>query len=79
MASPDRRGSDCGQAGDAALDLRIIEFLNNAPYTYGSRVARGVKARKNLVLERLKALQMHGLVDSVIDSRGVKWFSGCAS
>ena len=65
--------------GDAVLDLRIIEFLNNAPYAYGNRVARGVKARKSLVLERLKALQMHGLVDSVIDSRGVKWFSGRAS
>jgi hypothetical protein len=67
------------QADDAALDLRILEFLKNSPYTYGNRVASGVKARKDLVLERLKALEKRGLVDSVAESRGVKWFAQRAS
>ena len=60
---------------DEALDLRILEYLRDAPYTYGNRVAAGVKARKDLVLERLKALSGRGLVDSVHDARGVKWFA----
>jgi hypothetical protein len=67
------------QPDEAALDLRILEFLKNAPYTYGNKVAAGVKARKDLVLERLKALADGGLVDSVEQSRGVKWFTQKAS
>jgi hypothetical protein len=64
---------------DAALDLRIVEFLRNTPYSYGNKVAAGVQARKELVLERLKALSGRGLVDSVEQSRGIKWFTSRAS
>lgn len=67
------------QPDNAALDLRILEFLKNSPYTYGNKVAVGVKARKDLVLARLKALAGMGLVDCVAESRGVKWFTQRAS
>jgi AAA domain/Primase C terminal 1 (PriCT-1) len=63
------------QPDDAALDHRIIAFLKNAPYTYGNKVAAGVKARKDLVLERLRVLATRGLVDSMDESRGTKWFT----
>lgn len=67
------------QPDDAALDLRILEFLKNSPYTFGNKVAIGVRARKDLVLDRLKAMASRGLVDSVQEARGVKWFTRMAS
>lgn len=67
------------QPDDAALDLRILEFLKNSPYAFGNKVAVGVKARKDTVLARLKALSSSGLVDSVEEARGIKWFTQRAS
>jgi hypothetical protein len=67
------------KADDAALDLRIVEFLKNAPYSYGSAVAKGVRANKEVVLQRLKALFSRGLVDSVEEGKGIKWFTRRAS
>lgn len=67
------------KAEDAALDIRIIEFLKNSPYAFGSAVAKGVRANKELVLQRLKALLSHGLVDSVEEGKGIKWFTRRAS
>lgn len=64
---------------DAALDLRIIEFLKSSPYAYGNAVAKGVRGNKELVLLRLKALFSGGLVDSVEEGKGIKWFSRRAS
>ena len=67
------------KADDAALDFRILEYLKNSPYTYGSRVAAGVRGRKDEVLDRLRLLAGRGLVDSVVESRGIKWFAKRAS
>jgi hypothetical protein len=67
------------KADDAALDLRIIEFLKNSPYAYGNAVTKGVRANKELVLQRLKTLAGRGLVDSVAEGKGIKWFCRRAS
>jgi hypothetical protein len=64
---------------DAAVDLRILAYLRNSPYSYGSSVAKGARANKELVLQRLKALADRGLVDAVDDRRGTKWFCQRAS
>ena len=60
---------------DAAVDLRILDYLKNSPYAYGSAVAKGARANKELVLHRLKSLSASGLVDSVEDGKGIKWFT----
>ena len=57
----------------AALDTRIVEYLRHSPYSYGSKVAKGVQAAKATVLARLKALDAAGVVDAVDDDRGTKW------
>ena len=64
---------------DAAVDLHILEYLLNSPYSYGSAVAKGARANKELVLQRLKALAGQGLVDSVAEGKGIKWFCRRAS
>ena len=64
---------------DAAVDLRILEYLKNSPYSYGSVVAKGARANKELVLQRLKALAGQGLVDCVEEGKGIKWFTRKAS
>lgn len=64
---------------EAAVDLRILEYLKNSPYSYGSAVAKGVRANKELVLRRLKALSGRGLVDAVEEGKGIKWFGRRAS
>jgi hypothetical protein len=64
---------------DAAVDLRILEYLKHSPYSYGSVVAKGVHANKELVLQRLKALASRGIVDSVDVGKGIKWFARRAS
>jgi hypothetical protein len=67
------------KADDAALDLRILEYLKHNPYSYGNKVATGVRANKETVLLRLKALSGRSLVDSVEEGRGIKWFTQRAS
>jgi len=64
---------------DAAVDIRILEFLKHSPYSYGNAVVRGVRAKKELVLQRLRALADRGVIDSIDDGRGIKWFSRSAS
>jgi hypothetical protein len=64
---------------EAAIDLRILDYLKNSPYSYGNAVAKGVHANKELVLQRLKMLLAGGLVDSVEDRKGIKWFARRAS
>jgi hypothetical protein len=64
---------------DAAVDLRILDYLKNSPYSYGNAVTKGVRANKELVLQRLKALSGRGLVDSVEEGKGIKWFARRAS
>jgi hypothetical protein len=64
---------------DAAVDLRILEYLKNSPYSFGNAVAKGAKANKELVLQRLKTLAARGLVDSVEEGKGIKWFTRRAS
>jgi len=66
-------GADTGSPEHAALDARILEFLKHSPYSYGSKVAKGVQAAKATVLARLKALDAAGVVDAVDDDRGTKW------
>jgi hypothetical protein len=71
--------TDADEPESAAVDAKIIEFLRHSPYSFGNKVAIGVKHRKDLVLARLRALEHRGLVDSVEESRGVKWFLRRAS
>ena len=58
------------QPDDAAVDLRVLDYLKHSPYSYGSAVAKGARANKELVLQRLRALSGRGLVDSVTESKG---------
>jgi len=67
------------EPGEAAVDLRILEYLKTSPGSYGSAVAKGVRANKDVVLRRLKALRDRGLVDAVEDGKGIKWSSRGAS
>lgn len=62
------------EAGTAAIDRKILDFLEHTPYSFGSRVATGIRSRKDEVLRRLDQLESAGLVDSVIESKGTKWF-----
>ena len=63
-----------GTAGtDAALDQRIIDYLQHSPFSFGSNIAKGAQARKSQVLGRLEALLKDGKVDSVQERRGTKW------
>ena len=57
----------------AALDAKILNYLRHSPYTFGSKVAKGVQASKATVLARLKELEAAGDVDSVDEDRGTKW------
>jgi hypothetical protein len=65
--------SDTGSSEHPALDKRILDHLKDSPYSYGSNVAKGVRAAKGTVLERLKALERTGAVDAVDEDRGTKW------
>jgi hypothetical protein len=67
--------ADDAENDQAGLDVRIMDYLRNSPYSYGSAVAKGVRARKELVLDRLKILAAAGLADSVAGSKGIKWFA----
>ena len=67
------------EPGEAAVDLRILEYLKTSPGSYGSAVAKGVRANKDLVLRRLKALLGRGMVDAVEEGKGIKWSSRSAS
>lgn len=67
------------RADDSALDLKILEFLKHSPWSFGSAVAKGVRAKKDAVLHRLKALAERGLVDSTEEGRGIKWLIRRAS
>ena len=63
-----------GTAGtDAALDERILDYLQHSPFAFGSNIAKGARARKSEVLGRLEALLKDGKVDSVEARRGTKW------
>ena len=63
-----------GTAGtDAALDLRILDYLQHSPFAFGSNIAKGAHARKSEVLQRLEVLLKDGKVDSLQERRGTKW------
>ena len=67
------------EPNDAIMDRRILDYLKDSPYAFGSNVAKGVRGRKDDVLRRLKELATRGLVDAVDEPRGTKWFRTKAS
>lgn len=62
------------EVGALALHERVLEFLRHNPGSSGSAVARGIRGAKGAILDALKALDERGLVDSIEDKRGMKWF-----
>ena len=58
---------------DAALDQRIVAYLEHSPFSFGSSIAKGARARKTDVLVPLQALCRAGKVEPEEEARGTKW------
>jgi hypothetical protein len=58
---------------DAALDAKILAFLEHAPYSFTSAIRKGVQARNEDVKRRLEALKAAGRVGSIKADKGIKW------
>ena len=68
------RLAETAEAGDAAMQTRILDYLAENPGASGSRVAKGIRANKAEVLAALKTLCGSDRVDCVKTARQNQWF-----